>query len=99
MVLLYRIYNAQLTIYSTAQHTNQQSTQEQEQEQERTETVEQPNTANQTTTKYSQIAKYEESTQQLLNFLLSSFFMFICLFLLNNRRTPGNGRKLMAHRP
>ena len=96
MVLLYRIYNAQLTIYR--QHsTAHQSTQEQEQEQ--TETVEQPNTANQTTNKYSQIAKYEESTQQLLNFLLSSFFIFICLFQLNTRRSPGNGRKLMAHRP
>lgn len=43
MVLLYRIYNTQLTIYR--QHsTAHQSTQEQEQEQ--TETVEQPNTAN-----------------------------------------------------
>ena len=51
MVLLYRIYNAQLTIYR--QHsTAHQSTQEQEQEQ--TETVEQPNTANQTTAKQIQ---------------------------------------------
>lgn len=87
------VQNLQCTAYNL--QTAHQSTQEQEQEQ--TETVEQPNTANQTTNKYSQIAKYEESTQQLLNFLLSSFF--ICLFQLNTRRSPGNGRKLMAHRP
>ena len=68
--------------------TAHQSTQEQEQ----TETVEQPNTANQTTNKYSQIAKYEESTQQLLNFLLSSFF-FLYLYMFISIKHPALTRE------